>query len=312
MEKFQRSLDSVIKAQQELNTHIQELQKAFIELQKVQTETPPVQEEHELSCLDSFKLNDYQKDLSNFLEKVYDFKGHETVFRTLKITKYPRYLCTEDCKPAVVKTLFMYGFLDKVITDHTQESIAQLPSVIHRSMDIIFESFGKGLYGLQFHEASSDGVGKPIYVCQIFRVGKNLEGVSGPFKSEIPCTSENVQDWIEEKRSSGLFAIIKQLELALKSEKLSVITHTRQGPVSKAMMDEQSVIQGMLDRLKNLKHNHTPGTIKKFRDKNGPKKFVGTIIEDQSSSKPHTTEEASSYRIPLEKRRYCNNVDSGE
>lgn len=81
------------------------------------------------------------------------------ILRSLKLSKYPIYLCSEKANPDVVEKLFTYEFIDKIMVDVTLYSISKLPSLILESVRATIESYGNGTFGIQIFDASTDLTG---------------------------------------------------------------------------------------------------------------------------------------------------------
>ena len=237
--------------------------------------------------------------------KFYDYKSNQEILRCSKVSKYPRYLCSEISNPDVVEKLFAYGFIDKIVVTETLQSISKLPTIIVDSVNAMMESFGKGAYGIQIFDASTDLVGKPIVICQIFKIGKNTN-ITGDYKElklPEPCTIDKFQDWLSAKRAIGLLTLKSKLEDMMKAGKSTVIASGKGGQVEEiitlyysheAITADSTAFQGMYDRIINLKHAHAKTTIEQYQEMIGPKKrpiVTNTIrdikiIKEEGSSDP--------------------------
>ena len=172
----------------------------------------------------------------------------------------------------VVEKLFIYGFIDKIIVDETLYSISKLPTIIIESIQAMTDSFGQGAYGIQIFDACTDLVGKPILICQIFKIGKNsnIQRDYADLKKTIPCTLEKFQEWISNKRVIGLLTLKGKIDDMLRAGKANVIGSSKGGQVeeiitiyynNETISQDTMALTGLRDKIINLKHNHAKETI---------------------------------------------------
>lgn len=213
------------------------------------------------------------------INKFYDYKTNPEIIRvkpkTGKPSKYPRFICSEATKPEIVHRLFVHGFLDKVITDESMNSICKLPSIIVESVRNVASTYQSGLYGVQIFDASTDLLGKPIILCQIFTVGNhcNIYGDNGNLNSKIPCELETFQEYLSKKRAGGLHTLIGKLTVMIREKQARLIGQSKGGEVEEivtiffereGLYQETSTLEGFLDRIKNLGHKHAKDTLEYY------------------------------------------------
>ncbi|KAL8090282.1 hypothetical protein AgCh_039667 [Apium graveolens] len=117
-----KNLEGAIKLTKNITpqTFVSRLAKTPTTSTVTQTEiSKPKQPKPQVSISDRIK---YPKEYIEAFEKItkfYDYKSNNTILRTGKFSKYPRYICTEDADPKVVEILLMLGFIDKIMVDET-------------------------------------------------------------------------------------------------------------------------------------------------------------------------------------------------
>lgn len=239
--------------------------------------------------------------------KFYDYKKNMHILRSLKLSKYPRYLCSEKADPKVVEKLFTYGFIDKIMVDETLYSIARLPSLIMESVKAMIQSYGNGTYGIQIFDASTDLTGKPIVICQIFRMGKKeIQGDYADLTLAPPCTLENFQEWLCMKRAIGLSTLRSKIDDMIRAGKANIIGTSKGGPVEELITiyyDNETIskdtmeLERLRDRIIRLQHSHARQTIEHFHVISGQRKRpvlntvsnndnTNVIIKEEGSSDP--------------------------
>lgn len=110
------------------------------------------------------------------------------------------------------------------MVDQTLYNISKLPSIIVESVTSMMESFGQGIYRIQIFDASTDLVGKPIIICQLFKIGKvPINGDYEDLKLSAPCTIEKFQEWLSTKRAIGLMTLKTKIQDMLKAGKANII-----------------------------------------------------------------------------------------
>ncbi|XP_065876540.1 uncharacterized protein [Euphorbia lathyris] len=223
--------------------------------------------------------------------KFFTYKKSQTVYRTIKMTKYPRYICSEDCSPDVVQKLFRYGFLDKVMTDESLNSVSKLPSIIPRSIDELGLRFGRGIFCVQIFDAAMDLEGKPIIIAQIFKTGRNtkIDVDNSDHQWDIPCKVENFKSWLGEKRAHGIHTIKCRLEDYIRNKKVAIIARSNHGEVEEMitinylmeMGDEtsQQILIEMHTKLMDKKYKHSSETLAHYESIYGPRKSCLIRIE---------------------------------
>ena len=217
--------------------------------------------------------------------KFYDYKSNPNICRLTKSTKYPRYTCCEDANPDIVYNLFMHVFIDKIITNDIMHCISKLPSVIVRSMEAMVQEMGAGPYGIQIFDASTDLLGKPIIICQMFKVGRNAAEIIGETKSlklQPPCDISNFQIWLSEKRAIGLATLKSKIQDILRARRAVVIGESNGGGDAEhiitlyydnTVQNSGSVaLETMLDKIVNLKYKHATHTIEHYQKMTEPRK----------------------------------------
>ena len=244
-----------------------------------QTESPKTElPKTQLSMSERVK---YPKEYIEAFEKIakfYDYKSNNTILRTGKFSKYPRYICKEDADPKIVENLLMFGFIDKIMVDETLKSISKLPSLIVESVNAMMQSYGPGgIYGVQVFDACTDLVGKPILICQIFKYGRNttIEGDNTSLKTPMPCTIEEFQDWISNKRAIGLSVLKSKIEDLIKGRKACILGSRMGGDVEEiltlyynndVLKTDTSDLVAMHDRITGGIYKHAPKTKEIFKD----------------------------------------------
>lgn len=214
--------------------------------------------------------------------KFYDYKKNMNILRSLKLSKYPRYLCSELANPDVVEKLFTYGFIDKIMVDETLYSISKLPSLMVESVKAMIASYGNGTYGIQIFDVSTDLTGKPIVICQLFRMGKKeIQGDYANLTLPPPCTLANFQDWLCMKRAIGLSTLKGKIDDMIRAGKAKVLGTSKGGAVEEIITiyyDNETIsrdtmeLERLRDRIVRLQHTHAKQTIKHFHVISGQKK----------------------------------------
>lgn len=237
-----------------------------------------------LSMSDKLKYTPETLKAYDQITKYYDYKSNPDTCRLSKSTKYPRYICYENAKPETVYNLFMYGFVDKILTDEDMYSISKLPSSIIRSMEAMIKEMGTGSYGIQIFDASTDLVGKPIILCQLFKTGKNTEimGDTQSLKIPFPCDIGKFQEWLCEKRAIGLSTLRSKIRDMIRAGKAVVISESHGGGITEHIItlyydysithSGTAALEIMLDKIENLKYNHAKHTIECYQRMTGPRK----------------------------------------
>ncbi|KAL1831560.1 hypothetical protein ACET3Z_001211 [Daucus carota] len=234
--------------------------------------------------LSSINLTDrikHPKDYIQAFEKItkfYDYKSNSTILRNGKFSKYPRYICKENADPSLVKSLLMYGFIDKIMVDETLTSISMLPSLIAESVQAMMQSYGPGgIYGVQVFDACTDLTGKPILICQIFKYGRNtaIEGDSTSLKAPMPCTLEEFEDWICNKRAIGIAVLKSKLEDFIRGRKACVLGSRMGGDVEEiltlyynndVLKTDTTELTAMYKRIIEGKYNHSMKTRELYKE----------------------------------------------
>lgn len=205
--------------------------------------------------------------------KYYDYKSNNTIVRNTKLMKYPRYICLTNADPLVVKNLLLHGFVDKIMTDETLMSISKLPSLLTESVQAMMKSYGPGgIYEIQVFDACSDLTGKPILLCQIFKQGRNsdIEFMKESLKMSTPCTLEQFQEWICNKRAIGISTLKSKLEDLIRGRKSCVIAYGQGGDVediitlyynNDVLSTDVTNLSIMHSNIAGLKHKHATRTM---------------------------------------------------
>ena len=191
--EIKKKNEQIAALNQDINSLVQTLQEKMKAIKTLQTSpqtfisrlattpviNPIIQTNLEIS-LNTIIMADrikYPKETIEAFERItkyYDYKSNTTILRNGKTSRYPRYICTENADPTIVKNLLKFGFIDKIIVDDTLSSISKLPSLLVESVEAMKESYGPGgTYGIQVFDACTDLTGKPIILCQIFRVKRD-------------------------------------------------------------------------------------------------------------------------------------------
>lgn len=225
--------------------------------------------------------------------KYYDYKSNPDVCRLTKSTKYPRYICCENAKPDIVYNLFIHGFVDKILTNETMYCISKLPSIIVKSVEAMIREMGAGSYGIQVFDASTDLVGKPIIICQLFKLGRNMADIVGETKSlklPNPCDINKFQEWLCEKRAIGLATLRSKIQDILRARKVIIISESHGGGFTESIITlyYDNIIQNsgtmaleiMLDKIENLKYNHAKHTTEYYQRITGPRKRPIISLKD--------------------------------
>ncbi|KAK4349441.1 hypothetical protein RND71_032196 [Anisodus tanguticus] len=229
------------------------------------------------------------------INKFYDYKTNPDILRSAKLSKYPRFICSERANSNIVERLFTYGFIDKIVTDDKMNNLTKLPQIITRSTELMMESFGKGIYGIQILDASTDLKGKPIIICQNFKTGRNstINGEDKNLNQKILCTLEKFQDWMSTKRAFGLITLKTRIEDMIRNRKASVIGSSKGGDVEEIMtlyydndieVKETTELTLLLDKITNLKHTHAEETIRHYKSMTEQRKRPVIRTKTASSS----------------------------
>ena len=252
--------------------------------------------------LSSINLTDRIKYPNDYIEafekitKFYDYKSNSTILRNGKFSKYPRYICKENADPSLVKSLLMYGFIDKIMVDETLTSISMLPSLIAESVQAMMQSYGPGgIYGVQVFDACTDLTGKPILICQIFKYGRNtaIEGDNTSLKAPMPCTLEEFEDWICNKRAIGIAVLKSKLEDFIRGRKACVLGTRMGGDVEEiltlyynndVLKTDTTELTAMYKRVTEGKYNHSMKTRELYKEMT-PGQRRKTVVTLQSPSK---------------------------
>ena len=142
----------------------------------------------------------------------------------------------------------------------------------------MIQSYGpEGIYGVQVFDACTDLVGKPIIICQIFKYGRNttIEGDNTSLKTHMPCTIEEFQEWISNKRAIGLSVLKSKLDDLIRGRKACVLGSSMRGDVEEILTlyynndilkTDTSNLVAMHNRITGGNYNHAPKTKELFKD----------------------------------------------
>lgn len=261
----------------------------------------------EITMSDKLKYSSEVLTAYEKIMKFYDYKTSMNILRSLKLSKYPRYLCSEKANPDVVEKLFTYGFIDKIMVDETLYSISKLPSLIIESVKVMIDAYGNGTIGVQIFDASTDLTGKPIVICQLFRMGKKeIQGDYADLTLPPPCTLANFQEWLCMKRAIGLSTLKNKIDDMIRAGKAKVIGTSKGGAIEEIITiyyDNETIsrdtveLEKMRDRINRLQHTHAKQTIEHYHAMTGQRKrpVIGTVsgtnntnitIKEEGSSDP--------------------------
>ncbi|KAL1820219.1 hypothetical protein ACET3Z_015088 [Daucus carota] len=190
----------------------------------------------------------------------------------------------------------MYGFIDKIKVDETLTSISMLPSLIAESVQAMMQSYGPGgIYGVQVFDACTDLIGKPILICQIFKYGRNtaIEGDNTSLKAPMPCTLEEFEDWICNKRAIGIAVLKSKLEDFIRGRKACVLGTRMGGDVEEiltlyynndVLKTDTTELTAMYKRVTEGKYNHSMKTRELYKEMTSGQRRK-TVVTLQSPSK---------------------------
>lgn len=251
---------------------------------------------NDLKFADKLKYDKNLQEVYDIINTFYSYQSNQTIYRPIRDPKYPRYICMEHAKPDIVLKLFTYGCLDKVFVDETLYSISKLPSIIVKSVKAMMGNIGSGLYGIQIFDASTDLVGKPIIICQLFKTGEKttIEGNNMSINAKIPCKIEYFQNWLCEKRALGVLTIKSKIESMINERKTYVLGQEKGGEVEEIITlyyskyvtndNDNPTLEDFNERLTNLEHTHAPKTIEEYNFKNKRRSMAKIEIKEENSS----------------------------
>lgn len=249
------------------------------------------------SMADKVKHSKDLREVYEIINQFYDYKTDNTILRSRIVTKYPRFICNVNADPDIVLRLFTYGFIYSIIVDETLNNISKLPRIIIESIVTMMESFGRSIYGIQVFDASTDLVGKPIIICQMFIVGKNTEipGDNTSLNMKIPCKSEQFHEWLCEKRARGIVALKSKIKDMIKTKKANIIAQDKGGGETEEIItlhyntqystSDITTLQEMYERIINLKHTHDKKTIEEYNSLTKEKQIIISTKVELNSKK---------------------------